>query len=134
MKERERETERDYFFVFVWLILGKVTTLDIGNNSIGPKGALHVANFIKKTKSLQWLNLYMNDIGDEVQWLIPSLKSSCKRVMKHCFVFYYSVWQTLTVVSICMQGAQRIAEALKRNNTLTTLDLVCDSMHLFLFS
>ena len=54
----------------VWLFTGKITTLDIGNNDIGPKGALHVANFIKKSKSLQWLNVYMNDMGDEVWNLV----------------------------------------------------------------
>lgn len=25
-----------------------------------------MAEFIKKTKSVQWLNMYMNDIGDQV--------------------------------------------------------------------
>lgn len=45
---------------------GRITLLDIGNNDIGPKGAFHVAEYIKKSKSLLWLNLYMNDIGDEV--------------------------------------------------------------------
>lgn len=48
------------------LFVGKITLLDIGNNDIGSKGAFHVAEYIKKTKSLLWLNLYMNDIGDEV--------------------------------------------------------------------
>ncbi|KAG6489455.1 hypothetical protein ZIOFF_050724 [Zingiber officinale] len=43
----------------------KITLLDIGNNEIGPKGAFSIAEFVKKTKSLLWLNLYMNDIGDE---------------------------------------------------------------------
>ncbi|KAG6521945.1 hypothetical protein ZIOFF_019079 [Zingiber officinale] len=44
---------------------GKITLLDIGNNEIGPKGAFSIAEFVKKTKSLLWLNLYMKDIGDE---------------------------------------------------------------------
>ncbi|KAG6472557.1 hypothetical protein ZIOFF_070023 [Zingiber officinale] len=43
---------------------GKITLLDIGNNEIGPKGAFSIAEFVKKTKSLLRLNLYMNDIGD----------------------------------------------------------------------
>ncbi|KAG6503504.1 hypothetical protein ZIOFF_035819 [Zingiber officinale] len=46
---------------------GKITLLDIGNNEIGPKGAFSIAEFVKKTKSLLWLNLYMNDIGDEAE-------------------------------------------------------------------
>lgn len=49
---------------------GKITSLDIGNNKFGSKGAFHVAEYIKKTKSLQWLNMYMNDIGDQVQLLL----------------------------------------------------------------
>ncbi|KAG6472511.1 hypothetical protein ZIOFF_069976 [Zingiber officinale] len=43
---------------------GKITLIDIGNNEIGPKGAFSIAEFVKKTKSLLQLNLYMNDIGD----------------------------------------------------------------------
>lgn len=49
------------------ILLGKLTLLDIGNNSISARGAFHVGGYIKKTKSLLWLNLYMNDIGDEVE-------------------------------------------------------------------
>lgn len=52
---------------------GKITLLDIGNNGIGPKGAFSVAEFIKKSKSLLWLNLYMNDIGDEVLMFLTTL-------------------------------------------------------------
>jgi len=48
-------------------LIGKISSLDIGNNKIGPKGAFHVAEYIKKVKNLQWLNMYMNDIGDQVQ-------------------------------------------------------------------
>lgn len=46
--------------------LGKTTLLDISNNSISARGAFYVAEYVKKSKSLLWLNLYMNDIGDEV--------------------------------------------------------------------
>lgn len=51
---------------FMWA--GRISSLDIGNNKIGPKGAFHVAEYMKKVKSLQWLNMYMNDIGDQVQF------------------------------------------------------------------
>ena len=46
--------------------LGKLTALDLGNNSLSAKGAFQVAEYIRKSRSLLWLNLYMNDIGDEV--------------------------------------------------------------------
>lgn len=46
--------------------VGKLTALDLANNSIGARGAFHVAEYIKKSKSLLWISLYMNDIGDEV--------------------------------------------------------------------
>ncbi|CAI0386471.1 unnamed protein product [Linum tenue] len=61
----------------------KLTHLDLGNNSISAKGAFYVAEYAKKSKSLFWLNLYMNDIGDEV------MKSSrkCISILQHC------VWQ-----------------------------------------
>lgn len=60
--------------------VGKISLLDISNNEIGSKGAFHVAEFIKQSKSLLWLNLYMNDIGDEV-WI----------KLLFCFYFYYQV-------------------------------------------
>ncbi|KAA8524701.1 hypothetical protein F0562_011124 [Nyssa sinensis] len=47
------------------LARGKLLLLDIGNNAISSKGAFHIAEYIKKSKSLLSLNLYMNDIGDE---------------------------------------------------------------------
>lgn len=56
-----------HVFWFIFLISsGKLTNLDLGNNEIGTGGAFHIAEYIKKTKSLAWLGLYMNDIGDEV--------------------------------------------------------------------
>lgn len=60
--------------------LGKLTLLDVGNNSISERGAFYVAEYIKKSKSLLWLNLYMNDIGDEVLILLTVVNN-----------FYYKV-------------------------------------------
>ncbi|KAG6483883.1 hypothetical protein ZIOFF_060669 [Zingiber officinale] len=62
---------------------GKITLLDIGNNEIGPKGAFSIAEFVKKTKSLLWLNLYMNDIGDEVWLLTIVALCSVASLLKH---------------------------------------------------
>lgn len=56
---------------------GKLAVLDIGNNSISAKGAFHVAEYIKNCKSLLWINLYMNDIGDEV-FLFSIFSHACK--------------------------------------------------------
>ncbi|KAG6468670.1 hypothetical protein ZIOFF_073360 [Zingiber officinale] len=61
----------------------KITLLDIGNNEIGPKGAFNIAEFVKKTKSLLWLNLYMNDIGDEVWLLTIVALCSVASLLKH---------------------------------------------------
>lgn len=44
--------------------------MDIGNNNISPEGLRPVAEFLKRTKSLQWFSLYMNDISDEVIMLL----------------------------------------------------------------
>lgn len=56
---------------------GKLAVLDIGNNSISAKGAFHVAEYIKNCKSLLWINLYMNDIGDEV-FIFSIFSHACK--------------------------------------------------------
>lgn len=45
---------------------GRIITLDLSNNSMGSKGAVHIAEIMKKSRHLQWLNLYMNDMGDQV--------------------------------------------------------------------
>jgi hypothetical protein len=50
--------------------------VDIGNNNISPEGLHPVAEFLKRTKSLQWFSLYMNDISDEVILLLQ-LFSAC---------------------------------------------------------
>lgn len=55
---------------------GKLTVLDLANNSIGARGASHVAEYIKKSKSLLLISLYMNDIGDEVGFEISCQKKN----------------------------------------------------------
>ncbi|KAG6529809.1 hypothetical protein ZIOFF_012023 [Zingiber officinale] len=62
---------------------GKITLLDIGNNEIGPKGAFSITEFVKKTKSLLRLNLYMNDIGDAVWLLTIVALCSVASLLKH---------------------------------------------------
>lgn len=89
------------------LSTGKLTALDIGNNAITSKGAHNVAEYVKGSKSLFWLNFYMNDIGDEVLNLFirdlllksqPNLvhvllkKSKCKgnhALFSQTFFFFY---------------------------------------------
>lgn len=69
-----------YFITLaIWLVIlflcisaGKIALLDLGNNSITSRGAFHIAEYIKKSKSLLWLNLYMNDVGDEVLEILYS--------------------------------------------------------------
>ncbi|KAG6521005.1 hypothetical protein ZIOFF_018070 [Zingiber officinale] len=61
----------------------KITLLDIGNNEIGPKGAFSIVEFVKKTKSLLRLNLYMNDIGDAVWLLTIVALCSVASLLKH---------------------------------------------------
>lgn len=58
---------------YLYLCAGKLALLDLGNNSITAKGAFYVAEYIKRSKSLVWLNLYMNDIGDEVYYYTSNL-------------------------------------------------------------
>nr|DAD34676.1 TPA_asm: hypothetical protein HUJ06_005316 [Nelumbo nucifera] len=92
---------------------GKLTLLDISNNEIGPKGAYHIAEFIKKSKSLLWLNLYMNDIGDEgAEKIADALKQN----------------RSITTIdlggnNIHAKGASDIAQVLKDNSVITTLEL-----------
>uniref|UniRef100_A0A0E0DZN6 peroxidase n=1 Tax=Oryza meridionalis TaxID=40149 RepID=A0A0E0DZN6_9ORYZ len=92
---------------------GKITVLDIGNNNITSEGSLHVAEFIKRTKSLLWLSLYMNDISDEgAEKVADALKQN----------------KTISTVdlggnNIHSKGVSAIAETLKDNSVVTTLEL-----------
>lgn len=62
---------------------GKLTVLDLANNAIGARGASQVAEYIKKSKSLLLISLYMNDIGDEVHLVfcafIPKFCHFCRK-------------------------------------------------------
>ncbi|KAL1355228.1 hypothetical protein HN51_007280 [Arachis hypogaea] len=92
---------------------GKLAILDIGNNSITAKGAVHVAEYIRKSKSILWLNLYMNDIGDEgAEKIADALKEN----------------RSITTIdlggnNIHAVGVTSIAKVLKDNSVITTLEL-----------
>ncbi|XP_027360415.1 NLR family CARD domain-containing protein 3 isoform X3 [Abrus precatorius] len=92
---------------------GKLTLLDISNNSLTSKGALHVAEYIRKSRSLLWLNLYMNDIGDEgAEKIADALKEN----------------RSITTLdlggnNIHVDGVSAIAKVLKDNLVITTLEL-----------
>ncbi|KAL3654123.1 hypothetical protein CASFOL_003804 [Castilleja foliolosa] len=92
---------------------GKLTALDLANNSISAKGAFHVAEYIKKSKSLLWFSLYMNDIGDEgAESIAEALK----------------VNRTVTNVDlggndIHAKGISAIARVLKDNSVITALEI-----------
>ncbi|KAF1861519.1 hypothetical protein Lal_00025870 [Lupinus albus] len=92
---------------------GKLSLLDIGNNSLTAKGALHVSEYVKKSKSLLWLNLYMNDIGDEgAEKIADALKEN----------------RSITALdlggnNIHAGGVSAIARVLKDNLVITTLEL-----------
>ncbi|KAH8499940.1 hypothetical protein H0E87_015250 [Populus deltoides] len=89
----------------------KLTHLDIGNNSISAKGAFHVAEYVKKSKSLFWLNMYMNDIGDEgAEKIADALKQN----------------RSIAIIdlggnNIHAKGISEIAQVLKDNNVITTV-------------
>ncbi|KAK4382940.1 hypothetical protein Sango_2725400 [Sesamum angolense] len=93
---------------------GKLTALDLANNSISARGAFHVAEYIKKSKSLLWINLYMNDIGDEgAEKIAEALKQN----------------RSVTNVDLVRgndihaKGISEIARVLKDNSVITTLEL-----------
>lgn len=77
--------------------LGKLTALDLANNSISAKGAFHVAEYIKKSKSLLWISLYMNDIGDEVdvKFIIPELSKLLLHPVLHLFEHALPIWRSM---------------------------------------
>ncbi|XP_040860990.1 NLR family CARD domain-containing protein 3 isoform X1 [Glycine max] len=92
---------------------GKLTLLDIGNNSLTAKGSFHVAEYIRKSRNLLWLNLYMNDIGDEgAEKIAVALKEN------------RSI-STLDLGgnNIHVDGVNAIAQVLKDNLVITTLEL-----------
>ncbi|VFQ98524.1 unnamed protein product [Cuscuta campestris] len=92
---------------------GRLVRLDISNNSITAKGAFHVAEHIKKSKSIQWLNLYMNDIKDEgAERIAEALKDN--RSIANL---------DLGGNDIHAHGIHFIARVLKDNSSITVLEL-----------
>ncbi|VAI72497.1 unnamed protein product [Triticum turgidum subsp. durum] len=92
---------------------GKITVLDIGNNNITSEGSLYVAEFIKVTKSLRWLSLYMDDVGDEGAEKVADALKQNKTISTMDFGGN----------NIHSRGVTAIAETLKENEVLTTLEL-----------
>ncbi|XP_062111809.1 uncharacterized protein LOC133823200 isoform X2 [Humulus lupulus] len=88
---------------------GKLTRLEIGNNSISAKGAFHVAEFIKKSKSLTTLNISMNDGAERIG---DALREN--RTVKSL---------DLAGNNIHVKGVGVIAKALKDNSIIMTLEL-----------
>ncbi|KAG8366206.1 hypothetical protein BUALT_Bualt17G0052400 [Buddleja alternifolia] len=92
---------------------GKLTALDLANNSISARGAFHVAEYVKKSKSLLWISLYMNDIGDEgAERMADALKQN----------------RSVTNVDlggndIHAKGIHEIAQVLKDNSVITALEI-----------
>ncbi|KAL9667355.1 hypothetical protein QQ045_001709 [Rhodiola kirilowii] len=120
---------------------GKITNLDISNNSITSKGAFYVAEFVKKSKSLKWLNLYMNDIGDEgAEKMAEALKENRSlavidlggnNIRAHGITAIAQVFKDNSVITslgvaynpIGPEGAQALCEVLKFHGQIQTLEL-----------
>ncbi|CAI5503839.1 unnamed protein product [Closterium sp. Naga37s-1] len=95
---------------------GKLVTIDLSNNSMGSKGAAHIAEVIKKSRSLQWLNLYMNDFGDKEAGSMGGGKGGIMGSKKAAHIAEGGN-------NIHAEGIAAICDALKENSTITTLEL-----------
>ena len=102
-------------FLYLYLCAGKLALLDLGNNSITAKGAFYVAEYIKRSKSLVWLNLYMNDIGDEVYYYNIQIDNHVFCILGYVCILMIFQW---------VQGAKKVADALKQNRSIATIDIV----------
>ncbi|OAQ25001.1 RNI-like protein [Linnemannia elongata AG-77] len=95
-----------------------LTTLDLGDNSVGDNGAQALSEALKTNSTLTTLNLLYNSIGSNgAVALSKALKTN----------------STLTTLNlggylIGDNGAQALSEALKTNSTLTTLNLLYNSI------
>ncbi|KAI8522599.1 hypothetical protein RHMOL_Rhmol13G0008500 [Rhododendron molle] len=131
---------RNSFYMEILLkvrVIGRLQHLDIGNNAITSEGAVHVAEYVRESKSLVFLNLSMNDIGDEGAWDLGKIKESLGKFFRMLIVVSL-VGATLGIspsFPICAEisnelkemnankGAKEIAESLKQNQSLANLDL-----------
>ncbi|KAG5522296.1 hypothetical protein RHGRI_034474 [Rhododendron griersonianum] len=122
---------------------GRLQHLDIGNNAITSKGAFHVAEYVRESKSLVFLNLSMNDIGDEAASDLGKIKESVGKFFR-MLILVSIAGATLGIslsFHICVEvsnelkemnankGAEKIAEALKQNQSLANLDLGGNNIH-----
>ncbi|KAE9454060.1 hypothetical protein C3L33_14042, partial [Rhododendron williamsianum] len=122
---------------------GRLQHLDIGNNAITSKGAFHVAEYVRESKSLVFLNLSMNDIGDEAASDLGKIKETVGKFFR-MLILVSIAGATLGIslsFPICVEvsnepkemnankGAEKIAEALKQNQSLANLDLGGNNIH-----
>eukprot|EP00897_Mesotaenium_endlicherianum_P008917 jgi/Mesen1/8053/ME000043S07437 len=132
----------------------KITTLDLGNNSIGAIGAGHVADYgaekiaeaLRKTKTLSTIDLGGNNIRMEgIGHICSAIKDNTSittlelgynpigaegaKVLADTIKFHGNV-ETLRLgwCKIGVKGAEHFAEALKYNSTMSTLDLRANSL------
>ncbi|KAL0229657.1 hypothetical protein GEMRC1_009722 [Eukaryota sp. GEM-RC1] len=100
------------------MVRNEVSTINLYNNSIGPEGAIAIAEALKVNSSLSTINLYNNSIGPEGAIAIAEalkVNSSVSTI-------------NLYNNSIGPEGAIAIAEALKVNSSVSTINLHSNSI------
>ncbi|KAL0239724.1 hypothetical protein GEMRC1_009832 [Eukaryota sp. GEM-RC1] len=95
------------------MVRNEVSTINLYNNSIGPEGAIAIAEALKVNSSVSTINLHNNSIGPEGAIAIAEalkVNSSLSRI-------------DLDGNLIGNEGTIAIAEALKVNSSLSRIDL-----------
>ncbi|CAF1077756.1 unnamed protein product [Adineta ricciae] len=107
--------------------------LDISNNRIFASGAEHLANALRRNQTLSVLKTNHNEINDsDIEYLVKALNENhfvidIFHLIRRHILTDSSLYKLITFVlsqnSIEDEGAQHFANALKSNQTLTSLSI-----------
>ncbi|KAK1381436.1 Chloroplast envelope protein 1 [Heracleum sosnowskyi] len=91
---------------------GELVSLDLGNNGISSSGATYVAEYIRSSKTLLWMSLFMNDLRDEGMAKIAA-------ALRHCTIRSIDLGEN----DIGERGIYNINQAVHQNPLIASVNL-----------
>ncbi|XP_074373092.1 uncharacterized protein LOC141713528 isoform X1 [Apium graveolens] len=89
---------------------GELVALDLGNNGISSSGATYIAEYIRSSKTLLWMSLFMNDLRDEGMAKIAA-------ALRHCTIRSIDLGEN----DIDERGIYNITQAVHQNPLIASI-------------
>lgn len=91
---------------------GELVALDLGNNGISSAGATYVAEYIRSSKTLLWMSLFMNNLRDEGMAKIAA-------ALRHCTIRSIDLGEN----DLDERGIYNITKAVHQNPLIASVNL-----------